>query len=93
MSVYLIFTAVTVSPGEIANGKSGRQLMPGLLLLRDNNYTGGNQNMYQGWYYIMTLAAYLENRYSESCLNQPHLNLFIFFGLDRFLVNQGSKYF
>lgn len=35
------------SSGEIANGKSGRQLMPGLLLLRDNNYTTGAQNMYQ----------------------------------------------
>lgn len=33
--------------GEIANGKSGRQLMPGLLLLRDANYTTGTQSMYQ----------------------------------------------
>ncbi|VDI45735.1 double-stranded RNA-binding protein Staufen [Mytilus galloprovincialis] len=43
-------TATPVSsagPGEIANGKSGRQLMPGLLLLRDSNYTSGTQNMYQ----------------------------------------------
>ncbi|CAG2211600.1 unnamed protein product [Mytilus edulis] len=43
-------TATPVSsagPGEIANGKSGRQLMPGLLLLRDSNYTSRTQNMYQ----------------------------------------------
>ncbi|XP_052096654.1 double-stranded RNA-binding protein Staufen homolog isoform X3 [Mytilus californianus] len=37
----------STGPGEIANGKSGRQLMPGLLLLRDSNYTSGTQNMYQ----------------------------------------------
>lgn len=44
------FTVSSAGPGEIANGKSGRQLMPGLLLLRDSNYTSGTQNMYQGIY-------------------------------------------
>lgn len=38
---------MSTTSGEIANGKSGRQLMPGLLLLRDSNYTTGTQNMYQ----------------------------------------------
>ncbi|KAJ8321651.1 hypothetical protein KUTeg_000122 [Tegillarca granosa] len=36
------------SSGEMVNGKTGRQLVPGLLLLPDSSYTGGNPIYNQG---------------------------------------------